>query len=286
MVNLDSIRVYKLLLLLTGYCVVIVNSQILSSFDSNFTAAILTNELTNDYPNISIESLTNNALSLINEYNTASFVDLQTHSSINDETLDTSELNNTEILNTDTTSETIDASQSSYNNPLYSMSILPNNATAWQMLKAQIYADFAPFLILIPKPVKTYILQQSKLILHSIRHILKGIYQPIVSMYPIRMCISSVGYTFIRLGKGLVAYSQPPEDQKNTTTTTTNAAAEAPGASDDGATSRDKSYTILHSIESNSTGSTSSTESVSSLIHTSELPEEEGQVEDEVDIEI
>ena len=277
---------YKVLFLLVGYSVIFVNSQILSTFDTNFTAAVLTNTIANDHPNISIESLTNNALNLIEEYNTNSFADSQLNTSINNETLATTDLNNTELLNTDTANKPIALIQS-YNNPLYSMSILPNNATAWQMLKAQIYADFAPFLILIPKPVKTYILQQSKLILHSIRHILKGIYQPIVSMYPIRMCISSVGYTFIRLGQGLVALSQPPETRNITAITAAAAAAAAAEShSGDSATISGSSYTILHSIESSSSSSMGSSTSPGSseLIHTSE--QEEGQVEDEEAIEI
>lgn len=65
-----------------------------------------------------------------------------------------------------------------FENPFYSMQILPANATVFELVKAQIYADFKPFLILIPEPVKRFIRSQVLSVSKSSIRVLSGAMAP------------------------------------------------------------------------------------------------------------
>jgi len=57
---------------------------------------------------------------------------------------------------------------------------LPANASAWDLLKAQVAADFAPFLILLPKPLKRFVVAQSRVLFAQFRTFCEGPVSPMV----------------------------------------------------------------------------------------------------------
>lgn len=67
-------------------------------------------------------------------------------------------------------------------NPLFSVQVLPENATVWELMKAQIEADFKPFLILIPTPVKTFIARRFKASTTLLLKVTKGAFSPMLNV--------------------------------------------------------------------------------------------------------
>jgi hypothetical protein len=57
---------------------------------------------------------------------------------------------------------------------------MPDNATFFELFKAQIQADFAPFLIIIPKPIKKLISKNAKILGKKIRVAIQGPLTPFV----------------------------------------------------------------------------------------------------------
>lgn len=65
-------------------------------------------------------------------------------------------------------------------NVLLGMRALPDNATIWELFQAQVQADFAPILIIIPRPVKRLIASNAVKIAQKLRTILGG---PMIPMF-------------------------------------------------------------------------------------------------------
>ena len=82
---------------------------------------------------------------------------------------------------------------------------LPDNATATEMFIAQIKADFAPFLLLIPKPVKQYISREVLNLSKRIYPIIEGPLRPMLKSGGIILNI--VGQSIIFVGQLFVKLS-------------------------------------------------------------------------------
>jgi hypothetical protein len=95
-------------------------------------------------------------------------------------------------------------------NPLYSMQLLPENATVWELLIAQVKADFAPFLILVPAPIKKYIKSQTALFFQSMKEIFHGATSSWI--FPFRKSIKfikfKIGIFLITMGDFLIYISK------------------------------------------------------------------------------
>lgn len=78
---------------------------------------------------------------------------------------------------------------------------LPDNATVWEILKEQIRSDLAPFLILIPGPIKRYISIQFIQLIHTIKIASIGALQPLTK--PLSKVIMLLGKSLIQLARHL-----------------------------------------------------------------------------------
>ena len=128
MVNLCLIQIFRLFLIFAGWKFSTLSGQ-LSAFDlTNFTTAVLSNAITDDYPNIPITNLTDIALHSIDSFT----------KSASNYTLPDNLLSNNDSSNLDASEIINESSPKNFENPLFSMQILPSNSTAWEILKAQI----------------------------------------------------------------------------------------------------------------------------------------------------
>ena len=66
------------------------------------------------------------------------------------------------------------------NDVILGLHTLPADATPWDLLKAQVQADFAPFLIIIPKPVKRFIAAKAVILFDQFRRTFEGPATPMI----------------------------------------------------------------------------------------------------------
>lgn len=84
---------------------------------------------------------------------------------------------------------------------LLGLHTLPADATPWDLLKAQIQADFAPFLIIIPRPVKRYIAERAKLLWAQFRIVAEGPATPMI--HAGGTLFNVIGSILVALGTGV-----------------------------------------------------------------------------------
>lgn len=65
-------------------------------------------------------------------------------------------------------------------NTILGMRAMPDNATFWELFKAQIQADFAPFLIIIPRPIKKLIQKNALIVGKKLQIAIQGPLTPFV----------------------------------------------------------------------------------------------------------
>jgi hypothetical protein len=83
-----------------------------------------------------------------------------------------------EIVNEDPPSRAED--KKIIENVLLGMRAMPDNATIWELFQAQVQADFAPILIVIPRPIKRLIASNAVKIAQKLRVIVGG---PMIPMF-------------------------------------------------------------------------------------------------------
>lgn len=110
---------------------------------------------------------------------------------------------------------------------------LPDNATVWELFKEQIRSDFAPVIMLLPQPVKTFIKDQYDIMKDPCKKIILGAAQPMLKAAS--ALFHNVGNLMIIVGKECnklaASISEERNDikklaeanQRTTTTTTTTA---------------------------------------------------------------
>ena len=76
---------------------------------------------------------------------------------------------------------------------------LPDNATVWELFKEQIRSDFAPVVMLLPQPVKTFIKDQYDIMKDPCKKIILGAAQPMLKAAS--ALFHNVGNLMIIVGK-------------------------------------------------------------------------------------
>jgi hypothetical protein len=76
---------------------------------------------------------------------------------------------------------------------------LPDNATVWELFKEQIRSDFAPVIMLLPQPVKTFIKDQYDIMKEPCKRIILGAAQPMLKAAS--ALFHNVGNIMIIVGK-------------------------------------------------------------------------------------
>lgn len=149
----------------------------------NFTVATLANIAVEEEDNLSLEqafeAAAQEVFQLFNESSTTNYID---------------SANDTEAENPSDSSH----NQNVITNPLYSMQELDGNATMWELVKAQIAADFAPFLILVPGPVKRFVKAEVTKLGKALSLVLVGAIKPMATSTSTILRI--VGTLLVRLG--------------------------------------------------------------------------------------
>jgi hypothetical protein len=82
---------------------------------------------------------------------------------------------------------------------------MPDNATFWELFKAQINADFAPFLIIIPKPIKKMISKNAMILGKKIQVAIQGPLTPFVVVAS--KLLKLLGNGVIYIGGDIVKFS-------------------------------------------------------------------------------
>eukprot|EP01040_Poterioochromonas_malhamensis_P007541 gene7543-8142_t len=77
--------------------------------------------------------------------------------------------------------------------------INPDNVTVWELFKLQVQQDFAPFLLLIPKPVKQRIAEEVRQSSHRVRLILSGALSPM--LFSLSKLINNLGQSLQRIAQ-------------------------------------------------------------------------------------
>lgn len=77
--------------------------------------------------------------------------------------------------------------------------INPENVTVWELFKLQVQQDFAPFLLLIPKPVKQRIAEEVRQSSHRVRLILSGALSPM--LFSLSKLINNLGQSLQRIAQ-------------------------------------------------------------------------------------
>ena len=85
---------------------------------------------------------------------------------------------------------------------LLGMRALPDNATFWELFKAQVCADFAPILIIIPRPIKKLIAENAVKVGRKLKVILVGPMTPMISVAG--KVIGIIGNGIIYVGEDVV----------------------------------------------------------------------------------
>ena len=90
-------------------------------------------------------------------------------------------------------------------NPLV-MRQLPDNATVWELVKEKVRSDFAPFMMLVPEPVKRFVSTQLKSAFHSLHIAIFGAVSPMFSVAS--RAVHFLGTLLIHCSKQLDALSK------------------------------------------------------------------------------
>lgn len=91
-------------------------------------------------------------------------------------------------------------------NVLLGMRALPDNATIWQLFKAQVQADFAPILIIIPRPIKKLIARNAIKIAEKMRVIIGG---PMIPMLVVAGRVLGIaGNSVVYIGEDIIRFSK------------------------------------------------------------------------------
>ena len=88
------------------------------------------------------------------------------------------EIEETQIKSADTSKE--EETKRVLENVLLGMRAMPDDASFWDLMKAQIQADFAPFLIIIPRPVKRMIAKGAVRLVERLKVIIGGPLAPMI----------------------------------------------------------------------------------------------------------
>lgn len=90
-------------------------------------------------------------------------------------------------------------------NVLLGIRAMPDNATIWELFKAQVQADFAPFLIIIPKPIKRLISRNIVKAAQKLQVIFLG---PTIHMICVAgRVVGVVGQSVVRIGEDIIKVS-------------------------------------------------------------------------------
>ena len=90
-------------------------------------------------------------------------------------------------------------------NVLLGIRAMPDNATIWELFKAQVQADFAPFLIIIPKPIKRLISRNIVKAALKLQVIFLG---PTIHMVCVAgRVVGVVGQSVVRIGEDIIKVS-------------------------------------------------------------------------------
>lgn len=85
---------------------------------------------------------------------------------------------------------------------LLGMRALPDNATFWELFRAQVQADFAPILIIIPRPIKKMIATNALIVGRKLKSIIGG---PLIPMIAVAgKVIGIIGNGVIYVGEDVV----------------------------------------------------------------------------------
>ena len=90
-------------------------------------------------------------------------------------------------------------------NVLLGIRAMPDNATIWELFQAQIQADFAPFLIIIPRPIKRLIGKNIVKVAQKLQVIFLG---PTIHMVCVAgRVVEVVGQSIVRIGEDVIKVS-------------------------------------------------------------------------------
>ena len=90
-------------------------------------------------------------------------------------------------------------------NVLLGIRAMPDNATIWELFKAQVQADFAPFLIIIPSPIKRLISRNVVKAAQKLQVIFLG---PTIHMICVAgRVVGVVGQSVVRIGEDIIKIS-------------------------------------------------------------------------------
>jgi len=177
-----------------------VDSQI--EFERNFTIATLVNAATKQdtsFENITIETIFEAASDVVHSAESNNLINNNDSTVVvKPATTVTEKSEEEELIHVNPFGD--------FENPFYSMQTLPLNASVFELVKAQIYADFKPFLILIPEPVKKYIRSQLLSVSKSSLRVLSGALAPM--SYSAFHILEKVGKIAISFGHFIVTSAQ------------------------------------------------------------------------------
>lgn len=110
--------------------------------------------------------------------------------------------------------EKLDETQETESNPslyesLYLTNINEANMTVWELMKLQIRRDLAPFLLLIPPPIKRYIAQRFTVMMDSLVNVALGTFGPMLKTGG--RLLQGLGQAFIAAGESLVTATEAHE---------------------------------------------------------------------------
>ena len=115
----------------------------------------------------------------------------------NDEDIINQETTN-EFNSTNSNSNTISNTNTNTNNILARRE-LPDNATVWELFKEQIRSDFAPLIMILPKPFKAFIVDQYNTMKDPLRKIILGASEPMLNS--LHFIFKNVGNMMIIIGE-------------------------------------------------------------------------------------
>jgi len=107
-----------------------------------------------------------------------------------DDTNNNNEENNEHMKNNNTSNNNLN---------VFQRRELPDNATVWELFKEQIRSDFAPVIMLLPQPVKTFIKDQYDIMKEPCKKIILGAAQPMLKAAS--ALFHNVGNIMIIVGK-------------------------------------------------------------------------------------
>lgn len=106
------------------------------------------------------------------------------------------------------------------NDVILGLHTLPADATPWDLLKAQVQADFAPFLIIIPKPVKRFIAAKAVILLDQFCRTVEGPATPMIRaggkiLGVVGSLLEYVGKDVQKLSKAMIIFGDNKNNNKN-----------------------------------------------------------------------